>query len=183
MLLHNILFLLITTIIQPMFADYRAHFRKRASEDGLVLPKNRTDCLCFIAARYGYYDLACYLVARELDFSTINYNRTTLTAPLSPNSRNQFGESALHIACQNGNIDIGRLLLHCGANPNLKNRSGSQPLLTAVLNNNTNLVRLLLCHGANPNIKNQASKTPLSIAILNDNADIQSLLLACGAQE
>jgi len=39
----------------------------------------------------------------------------------------EFGNTLLHIACQNGNEEVARLLLTKGANPNSQNRQGNTP--------------------------------------------------------
>lgn len=39
----------------------------------------------------------------------------------------EFGNTLLHIACQNGNDKVARLLIMKGANPNHQNKQGNTP--------------------------------------------------------
>ena len=63
---------------------------------------------------------------------------------------NKRGEHALHIACQNGNLDSVRTLLRNGAalngNANGTNSDGRTVLHTAAFSGQEEIVRMLLCH-------------------------------------
>jgi len=73
--------------------------------------------------------------------------------------------TALHVACRIGNIEIIKLLLDKGTNINAQNFSKTTPLYIAVLNNNFDLVNLLLSKGADVNISDILGKTPLMLAL------------------
>ncbi|MDR0328492.1 MAG: ankyrin repeat domain-containing protein [Planctomycetaceae bacterium] len=54
----------------------------------------------------------------------------------------------LHIAIQNGNMDIINILLSDGCDLSARNADGQTPLDLATAMNNEQIVRLLLEHGA-----------------------------------
>ena len=62
--------------------------------------------------------------------------------------RNCFGESPLHIAAKNGDINVCRYLIKNGAFVNIKNNSKETPLFYAVRNEHRDIIELLLENGA-----------------------------------
>lgn len=58
--------------------------------------------------------------------------------------RDKEGNSALHKAIQNGNLELTEKLINKGVNLNLKNNQGHTPLHLAVLAGNVDMVNLLL---------------------------------------
>ena len=74
----------------------------------------------------------------------------------SPNSCNQMGQSALHIAALWNAVKCGTLLIQFKANVNALNGiSASTPLMMAAQRNHSEFVRLLLKNGANPLIEDK----------------------------
>ena len=67
----------------------------------------------------------------------------------------------LHIAAQNGYLEIVELLLEHGANPNVQDNDGRTPLHYAVENCHVDVARVLLDHGADPTIRDNEGMTPL----------------------
>lgn len=93
------------------------------------------------------------------------------------------GGAALHIACNQGHIEVARALLVAGANPNAPaNRAGGSatPIFNVVRSGKLPLVKLLLEHGADVNFANANGVTPLEYATCNVTTDrkeiIQNLL-------
>lgn len=82
------------------------------------------------------------------------YVRTALQNGIDVNCKeSQLGATALHIASQNGRVDIVNLLLGWKANVNAKAEGGFTPLHRAVHKHQVDVVRLLLQHGADPTIQ------------------------------
>ena len=86
------------------------------------------------------------------------------------------GDTPLHGAAQNGNVEIINLLLDKGANPNTKNKLGGTPLMWAAVYGNDDAARLLLKRGADPSLKDNDGITALGWAMENKRTSTVSLL-------
>ena len=82
----------------------------------------------------------------------------------------------LHVAAQDGNIDVVRMLLGAGADTNIMNKDGRTPLHCAAWGGRTDHVRLLLDAGADINLMSNKGKTPLHYAEEKGHTDIVALL-------
>ena len=94
------------------------------------------------------------------------------------------GESALHQAVDEENMEIVELLLKSGASPNVRNQNGSTPLFVAVNNHNSELVERLLRAGADINAKQKShGQTPFlsSVGKTKRDQDMMRLLARYGA--
>jgi ankyrin repeat protein len=60
---------------------------------------------------------------------------------------NYHGETALHIACTHGQLEIAKILLDNQANPDARTHTGATPLLRAVSRGHVELVILLIEKG------------------------------------
>ena len=70
------------------------------------------------------------------------------------NSTNSFGETALHLAAANGNLEIVKLLIEkYGANINAKTIRGTTPLMTAMQERSEEIANYLLAHNPELNVK------------------------------
>lgn len=63
-------------------------------------------------------------------------------------TRSFLGDTPLHLAVREGDLDAVALLLDAGADPNAKGDFGFTPLHEAVLANHAEIVSLLLARGA-----------------------------------
>jgi len=74
----------------------------------------------------------------------------------------EYGDTALHAAAQNGRNEIVKYLLAKGANPNVRNKVGSTPLhkLVASKYEQKSILKQLLKANADPTIRNGAGKLP-----------------------
>jgi|SRR6185369_4651639 ankyrin repeat protein len=99
-----------------------------------------------------------------------------LTHGANVNAQDADGDTALHGAAQNGNVEIINLLLDKGANANAKNKLGGTPLMWAAVFGNDDAARLLLSRGANPSLKDNDGITALGWAIENKRTSTVSLL-------
>lgn len=82
-------------------------------------------------------------------------------------------------ACQQGQLDVVRLLLEKGADPDAP-ASAQKPMAIALAQGNAALLRLLLDHGADPDGK-RSETSPLHTALAAGQRELAELLLARGA--
>lgn len=69
-------------------------------------------------------------------------------------ARDENGNSALIIACQNGQGRLVKLLVRSGADPNLQNKRGNTPLHYAILFKFDVIADFVIKHGARTDIRN-----------------------------
>ncbi len=94
--------------------------------------------------------------------------------------------TALHIAVENGNLEIIRLLLEHGANVNAKNKSKLTPLWMMMdedVDDETALkiFQELIAKGADVNVPNEDKETLLMMACSDENFEAVKILLEAGA--
>jgi len=103
--------------------------------------------------------------------------RDILACGTDKNVRDDFGDTALHVAIYQKNLMIIKLLLDYGFDPNAKTtKNGNTPLHNAVAVNNLGAARLLLQYGANRNIRALDGLTPLDRARKNENQEMVTIL-------
>jgi hypothetical protein len=115
--------------------------------------------------------------------------RAALDAGISPNARNEHGDTLLLQAVENGRVSIVRILLRCGANPNLKSlRFGDAPLRRILDSASANddadaltIFRMLLQRKAIVDVRDSNGLTPLMHAIAEGHDKIVEMLLKAGA--
>lgn len=102
--------------------------------------------------------------------------------------RDNWGNTALHIHANDGNIDLVRILLEHGADVNARNGFGATPLHSALRggdNENIDLVVIeLLRHGVDVNAVGRETDSPLVYALRNPvvGDEIVDLLMLRGAR-
>ncbi len=79
--------------------------------------------------------------------------------------QNDYGETALMLACEARRKKNIRLLLKSGASPNIQSNAGTTPLMFTVKKGAEQCTQLLLDAGASPTIKNDEGHTPLTLAL------------------
>ena len=92
------------------------------------------------------------------------------------NAVSRLGNTPLHLAADNGQLQIAELLLQRGAKVDVDNAVRSTPLVMAVQSEHAPVVKLLLEHGADPELKNKMKETALSIAQRRNNKEILELI-------
>ncbi len=100
---------------------------------------------------------------------------------LSLESKDQEGNTALHIAAQSGKIPFVKCLLQHGADVNVRNFAYATPLHLAVGQGMDKVVPLLLEQGAEIESRNNRSQTPLHVAAIRGQIPTARILLEAGA--
>jgi ankyrin repeat protein len=77
---------------------------------------------------------------------------------------NLGGDTALHYACQQFDVDVVKQLLKAGADPNALDTHGWTPLTRAAEGNQLEIAQALLAAGADPLVEDKQGLTPLLVA-------------------
>lgn len=117
-------------------------------------------------------------------FDILNVIKLFLDNGASVNIQNKLGNTLLHLAVENQNMEVVKLLLsNDKSNINMANENGIVPLHQAICSGqNMDLIRLLVEEGADVNFRNKTGKTPFQLASETGNLDIVGLLLEKGAK-
>ena len=86
------------------------------------------------------------------------------------------GVTPLHIAIQEGQTVVARLLLNRGADPNTETSAGWTPFHMVALTGNQEIAQLLLEHGALLDRTNTQGHTPLDLAKTHKKKEMIALL-------
>lgn len=95
--------------------------------------------------------------------------------------KNKHGDTPLHTAVHERNLDIVKLLIWNGANVDTKNKKGNSVLHDAVRTDQLSTVQILIEAGAKVDTKDSNGDTPLYVAIHENNIFILKFLLQCRA--
>ena len=105
-----------------------------------------------------------------------------LQAGVYVNTTNNFGMTALHIACnKNNDIQLVNILLAANADVNIQNIMGQTPLQYACERGNAKVVWCLLMKKADLNLSSNKGCSPLHVVTQNNNVKIVKILLDAGA--
>ena len=88
----------------------------------------------------------------------------------------QAGDTALHMACREGLLNIAQSLCAFGCAVDVSNVDGQFPLHLAAQNGHTEIVRCLCLAGCRTDKKNNDGLTPDVAALANGHSDICDLL-------
>ena len=91
-------------------------------------------------------------------------------------SRNNLGQTPLHISLINKNYKISKYLIENGANVNLSDKNLDTSLHLAIKYGNEDIVRLLIKYRANPFSLNKNNETGLDLAVKLNNKECINLL-------
>ncbi|GFY68105.1 ankyrin-3 [Trichonephila inaurata madagascariensis] len=95
--------------------------------------------------------------------------------------KTDFGVTPLHVAADNGHLEVVKILIRSGADVNARTVSDSTPLHSAVQSGDEEIVECLLRHGAEVNASMLNLSLPLSHAAEEGRVTIAKLLLRYGA--
>ncbi|HEX3185699.1 MAG TPA: ankyrin repeat domain-containing protein, partial [Pyrinomonadaceae bacterium] len=95
---------------------------------------------------------------------------------VSPTSVDEKGRTALHIACELGQLETVQLLINHGASVAVRDHAGNTPLMYAATSGNSVLIELLLELGADIHARNRRGQDALVLASISDHADAARLL-------
>jgi ankyrin repeat protein len=105
-----------------------------------------------------------------------------IRAKANVNAANEYGATALFVACASGNTALVTLLLNAKADPNSALVSGETPLMAAVDKGHIDAVRALVEHGADVNVKEtKGGQAALMWAAAGRHPAIVKLLVEHGA--
>jgi ankyrin repeat protein len=105
-----------------------------------------------------------------------------LEAGAPPDTYGRDGNTALMIACKEGDADVVRVLLEHKANPLLRPKNGNcPPLFHALLAENAKIVAMLCAAGVSPEQPGLAGEMPLNVACANGDVLSAKALLRAGA--
>jgi ankyrin repeat protein len=106
-----------------------------------------------------------------------------LDAGANPNAQDKMGNTALHVAALNGNVEVVRVLLAHHAAVNTANKMGSTPIVNAAIRSDAGVVRMLIDAGADVNAADGSGSTALMWAAYKETGDpaVVDMLLRAGA--
>jgi len=131
-----------------------------------LLDEFSTDCLCHPL---------CTCEKCEIELSR---QKTSFLLNLS--STNEKGQTALHIACKHGSLQIAEFLLEIGAQITAKDLHSNTPLHYTALGGHQQLMLLLLNSRASPNCVDGNGNTPLHFAAQNGHETcVKALIYFC----
>lgn len=119
------------------------------------------------------------LIKIILKFNKNNIN--TKVQNIMPWEKLIIGETALHMAARNNNLDIAKLLIENGADVNIQAVDGFTPLHNACKKQAVDVIELLLKNNADINAKDFDGFTPLNIACRKNKHVAAYLLIKNGA--
>mmetsp|Transcript_21228 Transcript_21228/g.55211 ORF Transcript_21228/g.55211 Transcript_21228/m.55211 type:complete len:1203 (-) Transcript_21228:303-3911(-) len=120
---------------------------------------------------------------RELVFSTPQQLKSSVKAEkINPDSKLEFGGTALHLAIRAGKADIADALVEVGADVNAADKFGITALHFAAFHEAVDMVEKLAKAGADVNAADQDGNTPLHFAALKANRSVAIALIRAGAE-
>lgn len=99
-----------------------------------------------------------------------------LTRGANVNQVDNRGVTALHVACDVGQVDAASALIAAGANINARNSQGATPIIVAVIQGRSELVRLLIDAGADLTIQTPTGYDALRTAEYYNRHDIANMI-------
>lgn len=114
------------------------------------------------------------IMKESISDSNSNNNSNSKSDNNNSNSYSNYknGETLLHIAVYEDNIEAVKSLIRCGANVNSQNAIGWSSLHSAACKGNLEVVKLLIDHGADIYIEDNDGDNPIElIEAIGDDSD------------
>jgi ankyrin repeat protein len=126
------------------------------------------------------------LAAHEIHVAAANGDLEALKAMIEADrslleSRDDAGSTPLHVACQQGNLEMARYLLGAGADPLAGDNENSMPIHVAAIGGNIDVMKLFLEKGIDVDIRDDNGMTPLLFAAYRPLNEMIDFLIAHGA--
>jgi ankyrin repeat protein len=138
--------------------------------DILYVNENKTS-ICHIAATNNHFNLIEYIISKK-DLNIKEYI----------NIQDKYGDTCIHKACFNNNIEIVKLLKDNEADIFINTNVGVNPLHSSSYKGHDDIVNLLIKEYKVPiNIKTNSEAVPLHYAIGQNHQSTALLLLKLGA--
>jgi ankyrin repeat protein len=125
------------------------------------------------------------MIHRSVDRNDLQGVRQEVAEGASLESTDHRNKTPLHLAAEQGHMQIVEYLVENGANVNAatpESNGAVTPLRFAIGNDDYQMVRYLIQNGADVNQANEAGWTPIMTAARVGNRDIIQLLLEQGAE-
>lgn len=90
------------------------------------------------------------------------------------------GLTPLHLAVQNGKLEIVEFLISQGADINAKDSEGNTPLITALAFRKTDTAKFLISKGADVRIRNAQDEPPVILALMHGQSELVEPILDSG---
>ena len=129
-------------------------------EEGVSLSDDIWLCVC----KHGHIDIVDLLLENGVDINTVHYNM-----------------SALHVAAEEGHLNLLKYLLNKGANVSLKTEDGIDAICYASRAWHTDCVEFLINYGVDPNTHDKYNMYPIHMAAMKGDLDFVKFLIGKGA--
>ena len=94
-----------------------------------------------------------------------------------------YGETPLHVACENKQVDVVQLLVNGGVQVNKVNSKGATPLWISCRTGSVENVRVLVEAGSDVDKASKGGATPLYVAVCGGHVDVVDVLLGKGGAD
>lgn len=154
---------------QMNFIEFRSKFcsnilfnlDNKTIKEVMMMEVPGANCNVFtFSCNHGYNSFVSYFANRGMDVNNVDENDTPLTA-----------------ACENGYIDIAKMLIAKGADVNKNHVSGKFPLYAACNKDDFDIVRMLLDRKAQVNTIYKTLSTSLYYVCLRGQVEIAKMLI------
>ena len=104
-------------------------------------------------------------------------------AGMAINKRDDFGQSALLMACRNGHLEVVKALLADGADPDIQSENGSTALIWAAAKGYGEIAQVLLESGANKELADDQGWTAARFAEEQNYTQIAQMIASFGGTD
>ncbi len=163
---------------QAFYLEHASLLDNSALEQSLIKPN-----MASTAMEKQWIHLAAQAPSEaQLDAATEFIANNKLTLNLNLNITDAYGNTALHLAAMNNNLELAKLLLKHGVKINGLNQFGNSPLHVASMYGHDEIISAI--HQANENSIHQLTmndESALCLAVLHHNLETVKLLVSYGS--